>query len=123
MADGRPPAPQLPQTVPPAPPVQLCAPPIPSIVPPVHPIVPPIANPASSYATIKLITFKPEFMGKPDEDAEAHLLRTNDRMDTHTCSESVKVQHFCLTLVRQARLYYKSLRSINVDGNGLQNQF
>ena len=22
--------------------------------------------------------FKPEFAGKPDEDAEAHLLRTND---------------------------------------------
>ena len=22
--------------------------------------------------------FKPEFLGKPDEDAEVHLLRTND---------------------------------------------
>ena len=27
--------------------------------------------------------FKPEFTGKPDEDAEAHLLRTNDWMNTH----------------------------------------
>ena len=26
--------------------------------------------------------FKPEYSGKPDEDAEAHLLRTNDWMDT-----------------------------------------
>ena len=26
--------------------------------------------------------FKPEFAGKP-EDAEAHLLRTNDWMETH----------------------------------------
>ena len=27
--------------------------------------------------------FKPEFSGKPGEDAEVHLLRTNDWMDTH----------------------------------------
>ena len=27
--------------------------------------------------------FKPEFAGKTDEDAEAHLLRTNDWMDMH----------------------------------------
>ena len=26
---------------------------------------------------------KPEFSGKPEEDAEAHLLRTNDWMKTH----------------------------------------
>ena len=26
--------------------------------------------------------FKPEFSGKPDEDVEAHLLRTNDWMTT-----------------------------------------
>ena len=26
--------------------------------------------------------FKPKFSGKPDEDAEAHLLRTNNWMDT-----------------------------------------
>ena len=27
--------------------------------------------------------FKPEFSGKPDEDAEAHLLHTNDWMNAH----------------------------------------
>ena len=67
--------------------------------------------------------FKPEFTGKPDENSEAHLLRTNDWMDTHAFPEGVKVQHFLLTLVGEARLWYKSLRPINVDWNGLQNQF
>ena len=32
--------------------------------------------------------FKPEYSGKPDEDAEAHLLRTNDWMDTHKDSKT-----------------------------------
>ena len=36
--------------------------------------------------------FKPEFSGKPDEDVEAHLLRTNDWMTTHDFPEAVKVQ-------------------------------
>ena len=35
--------------------------------------------------------FKPEFTGKPEEDAEAHLLRTNDWMRTHNFEEDVKV--------------------------------
>ena len=34
-----------------------------------------------------------------------------------------KVQHFCLTLVGEARLWYESLRPINIDWTGLQNQF
>ena len=67
--------------------------------------------------------FKPEFVGKPDKDAEAHLLRTNDWMDTHVFPEGVKVQRFCLMLVREARLWYESLRSITLDGNVLQTQF
>ena len=36
-------------------------------------------------------------------------------MDTHTFPEGVKVQHFCLTLVGEGRLWYESLRPINVD--------
>ena len=40
-------------------------------------------------------------------------------MNTHAFPEGVKVQHFCLTLVGEARLWYKSLRPINVDWNGL----
>ena len=31
--------------------------------------------------------FKPDFSGKPEEDAEVHLLRTNDRMTTHDFSK------------------------------------
>ena len=65
--------------------------------------------------------FKPEFSGRPEEDAEAHLLRTNEWMGTHEFPEGVKVQHFCLTLVGEARLWYESLRPINVDWLGLQN--
>ena len=38
--------------------------------------------------------FKLEYAGKPDQDAEAHLLRTNDWMDTHAFPDSGKVQHF-----------------------------
>ena len=66
--------------------------------------------------------FQTEFSGKP-EDAKAHLLRTNDWMDTHQFQEGVKVQRFCLTLVGEARLWCESLRPINVDWQGLQNQF
>ena len=67
--------------------------------------------------------FKPEYSRKPDKDAEAHLLRTNDWMDTHGFQDHVKVQRFCLTLTGEASLWHKSLRQINVDGLGLQNIF
>ena len=58
--------------------------------------------------------FKPEFSGKL-KDAEAHLLRTNDWINTHQFQEGIKVQRFCLTLVGGARLWYKSLRPFNID--------
>ena len=67
--------------------------------------------------------FKPEYSGKPDEDVEAYLLRTNDWMDTHRFQDHVKVQRFCLTLRREGRLWYESLRLINEDWEGLQNTF
>ena len=67
--------------------------------------------------------FKPEFSGKPEEDAETHLLRMNDLMNTYQFQEGIKVQRFCLTLVGEARLWYESLRPINTDWQGLQNQF
>ena len=57
------------------------------------------------------------------KDAETHLLKTNDWMGTHGFLEHVKVQSFCLTLVREARLWYESLTLINVDWVGLQNVF
>ena len=39
----------------------------------------------------------------------------NDWMDTQQFQEGVKVQHFCLILVGEARLWYESLRPINID--------
>ena len=66
--------------------------------------------------------FKPEFSGKPDEDAEAHLLCTN-KMNEHHFNEGVKVQRFCLILLGEVRLWYQSLELINVDWQGLQNLF
>ena len=44
---------------------------------------------------LNLSNFKPEFSGKLEEDAEAHLLHSNDWMDTHHFNEDVKVQRFC----------------------------
>ena len=43
--------------------------------------------------------FKPEFSGKP-EDAEAHLLRTSNWMNTITFGKLSKLKDFCLTLMR-----------------------
>ena len=44
-------------------------------------------------------------------------------MDTDEFLDHVKVQRFCLTLTGQARLWYESLRLINIDWVGLQNMF
>ena len=57
--------------------------------------------------------FKPKISGKLEEDAEAHLIRTNDWMDPHRFQEDDKVQRFCLTLTGKARLWYEFLRLIN----------
>ena len=38
--------------------------------------------------------FKPDFSGKPDEDAETHLLWTIDWMNAHHFIEGIKVQRF-----------------------------
>ena len=61
--------------------------------------------------------FKPKFSGKQDKHAETHLLRMNDWMDND------KVQRFSLTLTGEARLWYESLRVINIDWIELQNSF
>ena len=50
--------------------------------------------------------FKPEFSGKLEEDAEAHLLCLNDWMEAHHFDEDTKVQRFCLTLLGEAKLWY-----------------
>ena len=103
------PLPVAPAVVPPAPPVQLPSPPAQQIQP--------------QMLQLNWSHFKPEYSGKPEEDAEAHLLRTNDWMETHAFPEVVKVQRFCLTLVGEVRLWYESLRLIAGDWNGVQDQF
>ena len=67
--------------------------------------------------------FKPEYSGKPEEDVEVHLLRTNDWMNTHNFPDGVKVQRFCLTLMGEARLWYASLEPIEMTWPEMQKQF
>ena len=66
---------------------------------------------------------KPEFTGKPQEDAEAHFLHMNDWMQTHNFEENVKVQKFCLTLLGEVRLWYETLNLNNIEWLKLQNAF
>ena len=91
------------------------------VVPPAQPIPKQPIQPAH-VPQLNWLHFKPEFTGKPDEDVEAHYFRTNGWMGTNAFQEGVKVQHFCLTSVGEARLWYESVRPINVDWKGLQNQ-
>ena len=66
--------------------------------------------------------FKPEFSGKSEEDAEAHLLCPNDWMNAHHFNNDVKVQRFCLTLLGEARLWFQSLEPLgNTTWPQLQN--
>ena len=67
--------------------------------------------------------FKPEFAGKLNEDAEAHLLNTNDWMNAHHFIDGVKVQRFCLTLLCVGRLWYQSSETMNADWQELENLF
>ena len=106
MEDGRPPAPQPCPVIPPTPPTPPVQPPAPSAQPIGHPVQP-IASPAHTIQPFHMPQsnwshFKPEFAGKPDDDVEVHLLRTNDWMDTYAFLEGVKDQHFCLILVGEA---------------------
>ena len=70
----------------------------------------PMANPHQ----LNWSYFKPEFSGKPEEDAEAHLLRTNDWMETHNFSNDQKVRRFCLTLMGEAWLWFETYRCSTV---------
>ena len=71
---------------------------------PILPPAPPVHIPNLVYPQLNWSYIKPEFSGKPEEDVEAHLLRTNDWMETHNFLEVAKVQRFCLTLTEEARL-------------------
>ena len=93
--------------------------------PPHNPFLPnnPLAPGPPLRPQLNWSHFKPEFEGRSEEDAEAHLLRMNDWMDTHDFPDYVKVEQFCLNLVRKARLWYESLRLINVEWDDLQHMF
>ena len=92
-ASSAPPAPPTSLPPPVIPPVQLPIPPIQLLVPPAQPIPIQPIQPAH-ILQLNWLHCKPEFGGKPDEDVEAHLLRTNDWMDTSQFQEGVKVQCF-----------------------------
>ena len=137
MAERRPPALKLPiackppatQATPPVPPEQQEQDAVQHVQQdPVQPPAPPaqVPNPVQplqiqvqpGQPQLNWSYFKPEFSGKPEEDEEAH-----DWMDSHNFTEIAKVQRFCLTLTREARLWYESLRPIATDWTGLQEQF
>ena len=81
-------------------------------------------QPEQRHIHLNWSNFKPEFLGKPEEDAEAHLLCSNDWMDAHHFNEDIKVQRFCLTLLGEARLWYHSLEPLgDTTWAQLQNLF
>ena len=51
-------------------------------------------QPANQMVHLNWSHFRPNVSGKPDEDAEAHLLYTNDSITAHHFVEGVKVQRF-----------------------------
>ena len=69
--------------------------------------------------TVNWSNFKPEFTGKPEEDAEVHLLFANDLMQAHNFEENVKV----LNLLGEARLWYETLNLDNIAWLELQKAF
>ena len=116
MVDRGPPASQPPPVAPATPPAPLVQPPA-EPDQPVHPTQPG----QQAHGVLNWSHFRPEFSSKPQEEAEAHLLRTNDWMGTHNFQDMV--QRFCLTLIGDVRLWYQSLRCIVIDWQGLQDRF
>ena len=49
---------------------------------------------ASHIPQLNWSCFKPKFSGKLEEDAEAHLLRTNDWMDTYRFRRTIRFKDF-----------------------------
>ena len=90
---------------------------------PVQPAPAGIVVPTPQIIYQNWIGKKPEFSGKPEEDAESHLLSTRDWMEAHNFPEGDKVRHFRLTLIGEARLWYESLAPLDDDWPALQNKF
>ena len=90
---------------------------------PAQPVPIGLVAPAPQIIYQNWIGKKPEFSGKPEEDAESHLLSTRDWMEAHNFPEGDKVRHFHLTLIGEARLWYESLALLDDDCPALQNKF
>ena len=97
--------------------------PVPAQQAPVQTVPIGLAVPAPQVFYQNWIGKKPEFSGKPEEDAESHILSTRDWMEAHNFPNEVKVRHFCLTLIGEARLWYESLAPLDDDWPALQNKF
>ena len=82
-----------------------------------------IVLPAPQIIYQNWIGKKPEFSGKPEEDAESHLLTTRDWMEAHNFPEGNKVRHFHVMLIGEARLWYELLGPLDDNWPGLQNKF
>ena len=82
-----------------------------------------IVVPTSQVVYQNWIGKKPEFSGKPQEDAESHLLSTRDWMEAHNFPNEVKVRRLCLALIGKARLWYESLVPLDDEWPILQNKF
>ena len=94
-------------------------------IPPLVPIqlVPAGVMPIPQIIYQNWIGKKSEFSGKPEGDAESHLLSTKDWMEVHNFPEGEKVRCFRVTLIGEARLWYKSLALLDNDWPALQNKF
>ena len=90
---------------------------------PIQPAPAGMVVPAPQITYQNWIGKKPEFSGKPEEDAESHLLSTRDWMEAHNFPEGEKVRHFCIMLIGEARLWYESLAPLDDDWPALQNKF
>ena len=70
-------------------------------------------NPAGQqqHLHINWSNFKPEFSGKPEEDAEAHLLHSNDWMNAHRFIDGVKVKRFLSYIIKRCKVVVSIFRT------------
>ena len=87
---------------------------MPAQLAPAQPVPIGLVAPAPQVFYQTWIGEKPEFSGKPEEDAESHL-STRDWMEAHNFPNEVKVRCFCSTLTGEARLWYESLAPLDDD--------
>ena len=105
---------QVGQNVPMQPPQQLAS---------AQPVPTGLVVPAPQVFYLNWIGKKPEFSGKPEEDAESHLLGSRDWMEANNFPNEVKVRCLHLTLIGEARLWYESLAPLDDNWPALQNKF